>query len=222
MAEVVDCRGMICPLPIITLKRRMGELAPGEELEVAVDNRQASINVTHFLQEYYGIAVQFSEEAGVYRTTFRNGEPLAGAVPDASQYSCAPTGGKPASVANGENGMSARLAPMGTVVLCPSNAFGNGEQTLGEILMKGFLSTLEAWPELPHALIFLNSGVKLAAEGSGALDTLRNLEQKGVKILVCGTCVEFYKLADAVRVGVVSNMFTISGLLQQASKVIRI
>ena len=65
MAEVVDCRGMICPLPIITLKRRMGELAPGVELEVAVDNRQASINVTLFLQEYYGIAVQFSEEAGV-------------------------------------------------------------------------------------------------------------------------------------------------------------
>jgi len=222
MAEVVDCRGMICPLPIITLKRRMGELAPGVELEVAVDNRQASINVTHFLQEYYGIVVQFTEEAGVYRTKFRNGEPLAGAVPDANQYSCAPTGGKPASVANGENGMSARLTPMGTVVLCPNNAFGNGEQTLGEILMKGFLSTLEAWPELPHALIFLNSGVKLAAEGSGALDTLRNLEQKGVKILVCGTCVDFYKLADAVRVGVVSNMFTISGLLQQASKVIRI
>ncbi len=200
MAELVDCRGMICPLPIITLKRRMGELARGEELEVTVDNRQASINVTHFLQEYYGIAVQFTEETGVYRTTFRNGEPLAGAVPDASQYSCAPTGGQPTSAANDENGMSARPAPTGTVVLCPSNAFGNGDQTLGEILMKGFLSTL----------------------GSGALDTLRNLEQKGVKILVCGTCVDFYKLADAVRVGVVSNMFTISGLLQQTSKVIRI
>ena len=131
MAELVDCRGMICPLPIITLKRRMGELARGEELEVTVDNRQASINVTHFLQEYYGIAVQFSEEAGVYRTTFRNGEPLAGAVPDASRYSCAPTGGQPASVANGENRISARPAPTGTVVLCPSNAFWNGEQTLG-------------------------------------------------------------------------------------------
>jgi intracellular sulfur oxidation DsrE/DsrF family protein len=54
--------------------------------------------------------------------------------------------------------------------------------------------------------MFWNSGVKLACEGSWALVHLRKLEEQGVEILACSTCLEYFDLTDKLKVGQPTNM----------------
>ena len=71
-------------------------------------------------------------------------------------------------------------------------------------------------------LIFFNSGVKLAVEGSPALDDLRALAAQGAKILLCGTCLGHFDLKEKVAVGEISNMYAITETMLRADKVINI
>ena len=41
------------------------------------------------------------------------------------------------------------------------------------------------------------------------LSELKGLEEMGVELLVCGTCLDFYKVRDRLGAGKVSNMFSI-------------
>jgi intracellular sulfur oxidation DsrE/DsrF family protein len=67
----------------------------------------------------------------------------------------------------------------------------------------------------------MNSGVKLAVEGSESLDDLRALLDMGVDILVCGTCLDYFDLKDKLAVGEVSNAYTIAETLLGAGNVVR-
>ncbi len=102
-------------------------------------------------------------------------------------------------------------------VLITGSLFGNGDEELGKILMKSFLYTLTQMDNLKH-LIFMNSGVLLTTEGSGVLDLLKALEESGVEILSCGTCLDFYELKDKLAVGKVTNMYTAVELIASAPK----
>jgi len=73
----------------------------------------------------------------------------------------------------------------------------------------------------PTRLILINSGVRLAAEGSKVLENLIALSQAGVEIVACGTCLDFYKLTGRLRVGVVSNMFDILQSMMEADRLIK-
>jgi selenium metabolism protein YedF len=87
--------------------------------------------------------------------------------------------------------------------------------------MRSFLKTLLELETKPNGLILINSGVWLSSEGSDVLDTLRTLSEKGVEILSCGTCLDFYGLKEKLKVGKVSNMFTIAQTLFEAERVVR-
>lgn len=91
---------------------------------------------------------------------------------------------------------------------------------LGEILVRGFFHTLGEVEPLPDTIIFFNSGVKLVVEGSSVLEDLRDLHERGVEILVCGTCLGYYGLKDKVVVGEVSNMYAIAETMLRAGKVV--
>jgi len=108
------------------------------------------------------------------------------------------------------------------VVLVASETLGRGEAELGSILIRGFLHTLNVVEPLPATLIFINSGVKLVAEGSAVLDDLRALGDRGVEILACGTCLNYYALEDKVAAGQVSNMYSIAEALLRSDKVISV
>jgi selenium metabolism protein YedF len=107
------------------------------------------------------------------------------------------------------------------VVYINSNLLGVGDEALGSILMRTFLKTLLDLETKPVRLILINSGVKLASEGSEVLETLRGLSDKGVEILACGTCIDFYGLKEKMRVGRVSNMYDIAQSLLEADRLIR-
>ncbi len=99
--------------------------------------------------------------------------------------------------------------------LIQSDVLGRGNDELGEIILSNFLRLLEGSPDKPASLIFWNTGVKLACEGSWALVHLKKLEEQGVEILACATCLEYFDLTGKLKVGQPTNMVrTIVSLLQ--------
>jgi len=92
------------------------------------------------------------------------------------------------------------------VILIQSEVLGRGDDELGEILMSNFLRLLEESQEKPETLIFWNTGVRLACEGSWALTHLETLEEQGVEILACRTCLDFFDLTDKLKVGKATTM----------------
>ncbi len=88
--------------------------------------------------------------------------------------------------------------------------------------MKGYLYTLSESDIIPKELIFLNGGVKLTVKGSEVLESLQNLEKRGVKILSCGTCLDFYGIKDNLAIGEISNMYTIVESMNTSNKVIKL
>lgn len=71
MTEVVlDCRGMVCPLPVIELARAADGLAPGDVIVLLADDPAAAVDVPAWCrmrdQEFVG-----SDEPGSYRVRLR-------------------------------------------------------------------------------------------------------------------------------------------------------
>ena len=91
-------------------------------------------------------------------------------------------------------------------ILIQSDTLGKGSDELGELLMAGFLRLLGENPEKPGSIIFWNSGVRLVCEGSWALEHLKKLEEQGVEILACTTCLEFFELQDKLKIGKPTTM----------------
>jgi len=85
-----------------------------------------------------------------------------------------------------------------------------------------FLSLLGEWKVLPGKLLFYTDGVKLVCEGSPVLEQLRALEAKGVDLIVCSTCLNYFGLMDKVQVGAVGGMAAILQSLSQAEKVVSV
>ena len=98
---------------------------------------------------------------------------------------------------------------------------GRGSDELGKLLMKSFLFAVSQLPRLPRTVLFYTGGAKLTVEGSESLEDLRNMEAQGVEILTCGTCLNFYGLAEKLAVGGVTNMYAIVEALANAGKVIK-
>ncbi len=112
------------------------------------------------------------------------------------------------------------LAKPQTVVVIGAETMGRGDDALGLKLTGGFLRTRAALEEKPDALILYNAAVRLLAPESPHLEALRALDDAGVDLLACVTCLEFYGLVDRLAVGQVSNMREIVQRMGTASKVV--
>lgn len=104
------------------------------------------------------------------------------------------------------------------VIIFGSDVLGRNEE-LGKVLIKSYIYTLTQGENLPKSMIFLNSGVYLTTHGSEVLDDLKDMESRGVEILSCGTCLEFFEIKEKLEVGGITNMYTISEKMEQADKV---
>ena len=71
-------------------------------------------------------------------------------------------------------------------------------------------------------LVFVNNGVKLTIDGNEILTVLKEYEAAGLRILVCGTCLNHFNLLERKQVGETTNMLDIVTSLQLADKVISI
>ena len=120
--------------------------------------------------------------------------------------------------AEAEVEVKAEAGPL--VLVAPGETMGRGDDELGGILIRGFFHALGQTEPRPNTVIFFNSGVKLAVEGSPVLEDLRALCDEGIELLACGTCLGHFGLKDKVAVGEVSNMYTIAETLLRAGKVV--
>jgi selenium metabolism protein YedF len=116
----------------------------------------------------------------------------------------------------------AEVASGPLVLVVSSDIMGQGEAELGNILVRGFFHTLGEVEPLPQTIIFFNSGVKLACEGSPVVDDLCALEEAGIEMLVCGTCLGYFELNGKLSVGQVSNMYDIAETMLSAGKVVNL
>ena len=108
---------------------------------------------------------------------------------------------------------------MDTIVVCNKDQMGHGDSELGQKVLGTFLKKSIALPDFT-AVVFFNAGVKLVAADSPVLAELRMLEERGVDVLPCGTCLGHYGIEPAV--GNVSDMDSIVQELGRAGKVITI
>jgi len=98
-------------------------------------------------------------------------------------------------------------------VVVGSMGLGHGDEKLGGILLANFLRLLGERDSLPDYVILWNEGVKLALEDSMWINHLRNLESKGVRIILCRTCIEYFGLEGKTVVGEIGNMAQIQEIL---------
>jgi hypothetical protein len=99
---------------------------------------------------------------------------------------------------------------------------GRGEPELQRKLVRTYLTLLDRNNMLPGAISFFTEGVRLVTEGSPVLDLLRSLESKGVHLVICKTCLEYYGLTEKVEVGTIGGMTDIVSAQWKAGKVVNI
>ncbi len=108
----------------------------------------------------------------------------------------------------------------GYVIAFKRDQMGDGSDGLGATLIKAYVNSLLELGNKPSTLVFYNSGVRLATHGSGVEEALAELEDQGIRLLLCGTCVNHFELKPTLAAGKISNMYTISETLAQASHVV--
>lgn len=108
------------------------------------------------------------------------------------------------------------------VIIINSDTMGNGDEGLGHKLMGAYLKKLWGGPNKPEIIIMYNTGVRLLSKEGGYLEALVGLEEAGVEILACGTCLDHYDLRSSIGAGHVSNMEEIVATMSKADKVITI
>lgn len=218
--KTVDARGMACPLPVVNAKKASEEMTQGGTLTVLVDNEIAVQNLTKFgnsrgftvssekkSDKDFTVSFQIPEktaQASASAITAANSTDTRTSEAAISSPACAPDSKKP-----------------GLVVVLSANTMGNGEEQLGKILMKSFIFALTKQDQLPETILCYNSGAYLTSDGSDSLEDLKSLEAEGVKILTCGTCLDFYGLKEKLAVGGVTNMYEIVEIMENAGSIIR-
>lgn len=115
------------------------------------------------------------------------------------------------------------MANKNIIIVFKSDGMGaTDNQELREVLARKFLALIADADMLPNAICFYTDGVKLACEGSPILAELQALEQRGVHLIICKTCLDTFGLGDRVRVGIVGGMTDIITALWRADSVIEL
>ena len=199
----LDVRHLACPGPVLALRDL---LAQGETLiRLRVADNLALSNVTRFAQTRGADVESAPDEDGGFAVEIA-------AESDSS------------TARSGEEGFLVCDVPQATgpsVVQVTSSVMGHGDDDLGALLLRSFLKTQAQLESKPSAIIFYNDGVKLCCTGSLLIDDLRGLEADGIEIIACGTCLNFFELADQLEVGRVTDMLEIASTLAQAGRLIR-
>ena len=107
-----------------------------------------------------------------------------------------------------------------TVLLITAEGMGSADKTLQLKLLDTYLKLMLENVQLPEAICFYTEGVKLVVEGSALLERLAQVEHKGVRLIICSTCLNYYGLTEKVRVGIVGGMPDIIEAQTRAGKVI--
>ncbi len=103
-----------------------------------------------------------------------------------------------------------------------SDILGNGEDELGELLMRNFFYSLARNEEKPEMIVLVNTGVRLACVGSEVIDDLELLVEEGVMVKSCGTCLDYLGLTNSLLVGEIGTMPQMAEVLTAPAEIVTI
>ena len=177
---LIDARGKGCPTPVIMAEEALSKVTEGA-VEVLVGYEESALNVSGF-----------ASRNGMYAETKQDGADWK--VRIVKGYA-----GKP----NADSGMrnaESQGPKKHLLLIVGTDALGKDEE-LGKIIVKGFFDTMKVTRQLPHTIFFMNAGVKLTTVNSDTLGVLKDIENMGVEVYSCGTCLKYYNLEAELKVG---------------------
>jgi len=193
MENIIDCKGLKCPQPVINTKKYFDSIEEGQAT-IIVDNEVSKNNVSKFA-ESNGFKSKVQEKDGLYHIVITK-----------EDCSC----------------KLMNFNEKNLTIVVTNDKLGLGDDKLGLTLMKSYFYALSESDILPSDLLFLNAGVKLSTEGSDCLDSIKKLKERGVNVLSCGTCLDFYNLKEKLAIGEITNMYTIIEKMNSADKTIKL
>ena len=201
--DTLDCKGLNCPEPVLRAKAHL-ERGTGESFTVLVDNEASRENVLRFGRSQGCEARLLSADDGGFAILIvpsGEGNPESDFREDAYRCDVAPPSGN-------------------LVYVLSADTMGRGSDELGWALLQTYVATISEVSPLPSHVILYNGGVRLAATEGKALEALQSLEEKGVIIWCCGTCLEYFKIEEERQVGSITNMYDILSTMASAGRVV--
>ena len=191
---VVDARGQACPKPVLMTK---AAVQSGQEaIQTLVDNTTAVHNLTRFAASV-GYTCSHEEKDGIYTVTLEK-DP------------------------NADLQKAPAYEDTSWAVFCTENRIGSAENELGHNLIQMYFYTLTQMDTPPSVVAFMNEGVELVCQPGQIVDSLKALMEKGTRVVVCGTCLNYYDLSDKALCGTVSNMYEILEAVTACGKMMKI
>ena len=203
MNKLIDAKGKNCPIPVIMAKKEIDN--GNENFIIEVDNKIAVQNLQR-LANSQGLSSSVKEENEVFKVIFLNDNNQTDECIECNEIL--------SEIEDNKNQISTWSVFIGKEII------GAGNEELGKSLMKMYFYTISEGNDLPKSILFMNDGVKVITLNEQAIEHLKDLEEKGVEILVCGTCLNFYGLQEKLTVGKISNMYDITNSMKESSKVI--
>ena len=192
----INAVGLACPKPVINTKKELDKIDNGIVV-VTVDNDIAKQNILKLSNSLNCESKIIKEEKDLISIEIKKGENviIEEKNQDKLEDKC---------------------------IFISSDKIGNGNDELGAVLMKGFIYTLTESKPYPKSILLVNSGVKLSTENYDTVENLKILEEAGVEILSCGTCLDYYGLKESLKLGSVTNMYTIVDIMKNSLQTISI
>jgi len=206
MNKVIDAKGKNCPMPVIMAKKEID--GGNNSFVVEVDNNIAVQNLQK-LANSQGFITELKEDNEIFKVYFSKSSDAT-----SSDKECEECNEILDKIEENKNALETWSVFIGKEII------GAGNEELGKSLMKMYFYTISEGDDLPKSVLFMNDGVKVPTLNEQAIEHLKDLEKKGVEILVCGACLNFYGLEENLKVGKVSNMYDITNRMKEASKVI--
>ena len=199
MRKSIDAKGLACPQPVILCRKALAE-GGLDEIEVIVDNEAARQNVIRFLKFCGATEPVVASRGSVHAISTSVSEPMAQKA----------RGGEAAPACDDEEAPVSGEKLSGTTLFFSADQIGRGDEALGKILIRGMLYAVSELDRPPATMVLMNSGVRLAAEREDTIELLKKIEARGSRILVCGTCLDYYHLTESLRAGRISNLSEIT------------
>ena len=192
----INAVGLACPKPVINTKKELDKIEEGIVV-VTVDNDIAKQNILKLSNSLNCESKIIKEEKDLISIEIKKGENviIEEKNQDKLEDKC---------------------------IFISSDKIGNGNDELGAVLMKGFIYKLTESKPYPKSILLVNSGVKLSTENYDTIENLKILEEAGVEILSCGTCLDYYGLKGSLKLGSVTNMYTIVDIMKNSLQTISI
>lgn len=197
---LLDCKGLSCPQPVLQAKDALERGA--DDVEVVVDNEASKNNVARFARNQGLEVEELALGDDCFKVLIRGRFSQSEQTLNEDDFTCELPSGK------------------GLVYVISADSMGRGSDELGWGLLQTYIQTIKDVKPLPAKILFYNAGVRLVTEESGALEALKQLQKQGVEIMACGTCLDFFELKSAIKIGQISNMYDIMSSMTEASQVV--